>query len=504
MANLPEQAQWEDGIYQLETSDPVLAGPDGIDNRQATQLGNRTAFLKKKVEDINEVLVQQAEEANPFDQYMLREAVAAQVGPLSWLGTATGTANALSLALPAGSKVDAYQGGQRFRFKAAVANTAAVTAKIGTLAAKSIFKSGSAGLVELDAGDLQPGVVYVLTFDGQQFQLGSGVSSSTASLPVGSVVAFFTDVAPPGFLEANGSRKDAALYPALFAHLGTKYNQAGDPVGTFRLPDTRAEFLRGLDNGRDIDPGRVIGSSQLGTAVAFDDATGFGVAGWRANTVADDNKPENFGADRALRSDYPNGNTQLVTSATSVLATVGTARPRNVAVMWCIKAWGVVANEANIDVAALASKIERNRVKRISRVTSAVVQALTGTALGPVAFSPLTTPFQADGGIYRITARLQMNMSSAGVAGSNYISATLMDGATVLDRVSFNIVETTWTGFSATLEWSGPLNGSVNLSVAFEKSFAAASVNVNGDRDNTTSNDSGQLSYLEILRLGDA
>jgi phage-related tail fiber protein len=50
MANLPEQAQWEDGIYQLETSDPVLAGPDGIDNRQATQLGNRTAYLKAAVE----------------------------------------------------------------------------------------------------------------------------------------------------------------------------------------------------------------------------------------------------------------------------------------------------------------------------------------------------------------------------------------------------------------------------------------------------------------------
>ena len=33
MANLPETQQWEDGIYQIEVSDPVLGGPDGITNR---------------------------------------------------------------------------------------------------------------------------------------------------------------------------------------------------------------------------------------------------------------------------------------------------------------------------------------------------------------------------------------------------------------------------------------------------------------------------------------
>ncbi|HEZ5615605.1 TPA: tail fiber protein [Neisseria meningitidis] len=50
MANLNETAQWETGIYQLETSDPVMGGPDGIDNRQAKQLANRTLWLKKQTE----------------------------------------------------------------------------------------------------------------------------------------------------------------------------------------------------------------------------------------------------------------------------------------------------------------------------------------------------------------------------------------------------------------------------------------------------------------------
>ena len=32
MTNLVEFDKWEDGIYQLETSDPVQGGPEGVDN----------------------------------------------------------------------------------------------------------------------------------------------------------------------------------------------------------------------------------------------------------------------------------------------------------------------------------------------------------------------------------------------------------------------------------------------------------------------------------------
>ncbi|WP_199154421.1 hypothetical protein [Chromobacterium sp. ASV23] len=52
MANLQEKPAWEAGIYQLETSDPVLGGPDGVDNLQAKQLANRTVFLKKQIDDL--------------------------------------------------------------------------------------------------------------------------------------------------------------------------------------------------------------------------------------------------------------------------------------------------------------------------------------------------------------------------------------------------------------------------------------------------------------------
>ena len=45
MANLKENAAWESGIYQLETTDPVVGGVDGISNKQAIQLENPTRYL---------------------------------------------------------------------------------------------------------------------------------------------------------------------------------------------------------------------------------------------------------------------------------------------------------------------------------------------------------------------------------------------------------------------------------------------------------------------------
>lgn len=50
MANLKEENKWEEGIYQLEVTDPVVGGIDGISNKQAKQLANRTKFLKEQVE----------------------------------------------------------------------------------------------------------------------------------------------------------------------------------------------------------------------------------------------------------------------------------------------------------------------------------------------------------------------------------------------------------------------------------------------------------------------
>lgn len=48
MANLPEPPEWPEGVYQIETSNPVLGGPDGIANKAAKALASRTVWLRAK------------------------------------------------------------------------------------------------------------------------------------------------------------------------------------------------------------------------------------------------------------------------------------------------------------------------------------------------------------------------------------------------------------------------------------------------------------------------
>lgn len=47
---LPEQEVWEEGVYMLKETDPVLGGIAGIDNLPLKHLANRTQYLKKRIE----------------------------------------------------------------------------------------------------------------------------------------------------------------------------------------------------------------------------------------------------------------------------------------------------------------------------------------------------------------------------------------------------------------------------------------------------------------------
>jgi len=49
MANILESETWDTGVYQLETTDPVQGGVDGVDNIPHKALANRTVWLKAQV-----------------------------------------------------------------------------------------------------------------------------------------------------------------------------------------------------------------------------------------------------------------------------------------------------------------------------------------------------------------------------------------------------------------------------------------------------------------------
>ena len=80
-------------------------------------------------------------------------------------------------------------------------------------------------------------------------------------VPTGAVMHFAMSAPPTGWLKANGAAVSRTAYAALFAAISTYYG-AGDGSTTFNVPDLRGEFIRGWDDGRTVDNGRVFGSAQ--------------------------------------------------------------------------------------------------------------------------------------------------------------------------------------------------------------------------------------------------
>ena len=86
--------------------------------------------------------------------------------------------------------------------------------------------------------------------------------ASTRPVPVGTVFYTVSSSVPYGYLEANGQVVSQATYNDLWVKLGSPATTAGDPAGTYRLPDYRGEFIRAWDHGRGVDNGRLLNSLQ--------------------------------------------------------------------------------------------------------------------------------------------------------------------------------------------------------------------------------------------------
>jgi len=82
-----------------------------------------------------------------------------------------------------------------------------------------------------------------------------------AALPSGTINNFAGSSAPSGWLECDGSAVSRTDFSNLFDAIGSLYGP-GDGISTFNLPDLRGEFVRGWDNGRNVDSGRSLGSNQ--------------------------------------------------------------------------------------------------------------------------------------------------------------------------------------------------------------------------------------------------
>lgn len=178
--------------------------------------------------------------------------------------------------------------------------------------------------------------------------------NDASALPIGSMVPFPKGVVPPGFLEADGSVRSTATYPDLAAYLGTTFNTGTEPAGHFRLPESRGEFLRGWDHGRGVDADRAIGSYQLDALQNIIGMFGGGEASKTSGAFKDEGT---FGSVQA----GPNIRNFMSFDASRVARASTETRPRNLAVMWCIKAWSAPTSQGLIDIAGLALEVQKQK-----------------------------------------------------------------------------------------------------------------------------------------------
>ncbi|EEY5667118.1 phage tail protein [Escherichia coli] len=243
MANLPETPQWEDGIYQIEVSDPVLGGPDGISNRQGKQLASRTLYLKQQVEKGGADLAKHIAAADPHTQY------AQKASP-----TFTGTPTAPTPANGDNSKKLATT---EFVAKALAALAGSAPETLDTLkeladalgndpnfATTVLNKLAEKLAKDQNGADIPDPALFV-----KNLGLGEG-----SALPVGVPVPWPSATPPTGWLKCNGAAFSSEKYPNL-----------AKVYPTNKLPDLRGEFIRGWDDGRGVDNGRALLSSQEAT-----------------------------------------------------------------------------------------------------------------------------------------------------------------------------------------------------------------------------------------------
>lgn len=149
MANLPENPVWDAGIYQLETTDVVEGGADGIDNVQAKALANRTSFLLAALNQVSNWIPAHEAAVDPHSQYLTPAEVQANAMRTAVAG---GAADAITAVFA--PVVAALTSGMLLCIRAGAANATATptfTPAAGAIAAKTIVKSNGSALV---AGDI--------------------------------------------------------------------------------------------------------------------------------------------------------------------------------------------------------------------------------------------------------------------------------------------------------------------------------------------------------------
>ncbi len=176
-------------------------------------------------------------------------------------------------------------------------------------------------------------------------------------IPTGSVHMFPMESVVPGFIKCNGATISRTTYAALFAVIGITYG-SGDGSTTFEVPEYRGEFMRAWDDGRGVDSGRSIASAQAEDTKPHNHTASSNSTGAHSHSVKwqsrnDSGTSITSGGDWEVKgttyddahvwSNRSSSYTYIANNSdhshTITVDNSGTTetRPRNTAIMYCIK-----------------------------------------------------------------------------------------------------------------------------------------------------------------------
>jgi microcystin-dependent protein len=401
MANLTEVSSYDAGVYQIETTDPVSGGPNGIANMPTRNLANRTNFLKLMVDAIERMAgvvvrrnwvpltvfsvddvalnsgtwyrcVSNHTSGATFAgdlaaRWVVFQNVFIKVGSIpTWNQSTTGNAATATNVAYTGLTGTVPIWNQSTTGNAATASNVAYSGLTGTVPTWNQSTTGNAATATNVAYSGLTGTVPTWN----QSTTGNAATATNAGngVPPGAVMAFAQITAPTGWLKANGALISRATFAALFASIGTTFG-AGNGSTTFGLPDMRGEFVRGWDDGRGVDSGRGFGSAQGGSnanhthsassGLVSNDHSHSGTTSWigdHVHGVPDGNQNAGFGGNtfdsggsaaiQHVDTTGAGGHNHTFSTggisanhnhAITVNADGGEARPRNIALLHCIK-----------------------------------------------------------------------------------------------------------------------------------------------------------------------
>ncbi len=156
--------------------------------------------------------------------------------------------------------------------------------------------------------------------------------------PVGTVVSYMGKTAPSGYLICDGAVKNISDYPTLAQHFKTQFGSinyfGGNGTTTFAVPDMRNLFLRGYHGSAASLSGEV-GKKQEATVSPYRYASSTS-CNFAAKESSGRNSIEN--QDSLVSGGYGVWYTGDYDGSTRPGYSGYTARPVNMAVLYCIKA----------------------------------------------------------------------------------------------------------------------------------------------------------------------